>query len=141
MYLGLFAMLRLVLKRETGTLGTTDLLVLVLIADASQNALAGDYRSIADGLLLVATIIFWSYSLDWLGYHIPAVHKIVHPPPLTLVKDGKIQPRAMRRELITTDELMEVVRQNGLDDLNQVKTASMESDGTISIIPVGSHRR
>jgi uncharacterized membrane protein YcaP (DUF421 family) len=135
-YLGLFALLRLVLKRETGSLEITDLLVVVLIADASQNAMADDYHSITDGLFLVATIIFWSYTLDWLGYHFPAFHKLVHPPPLQLVKDGKVQSRAMRRELITMDELMEVARQNGLDDLTQVKTATMESDGTISIIPV-----
>src|SRR5690606_22918530 len=50
-YLALFALLRFVLKRETGTLGTTDLLVIVLLADAAQNALADDYTSIPDGII------------------------------------------------------------------------------------------
>lgn len=62
-YLILFAMLRFG-KRQTGSLSVTDLLVLVLIADASQNAMAGDYKSVPDGILLVATIIFWSFALD-----------------------------------------------------------------------------
>lgn len=57
MYLALFAMLRFILRRETGSLGITDLLVVVLVADAAQNGMAGSYRSISDGLLLVATII------------------------------------------------------------------------------------
>ena len=60
----MFALLRFVLKREAGTLAITDLLVVVLIADAAQNAMADDYRSVPDGLLLVATIVFWSYALD-----------------------------------------------------------------------------
>ena len=57
MYLALFAMLRFILRRETGSLGITDLLVIVLIADAAQNGMAGNYTSITDGLLLVITII------------------------------------------------------------------------------------
>lgn len=68
-YLMLFFLLRIVLKRQSGTVGITDLLVVVLIADAAQNAMAADYTSITDGFLLVATIIFWSYAIDWLGYH------------------------------------------------------------------------
>jgi hypothetical protein len=56
------------LKREAGGVGITDMLVIVLLADAAQNAMAGEYKSISDGLVLVSTIIFWSYALDWLGY-------------------------------------------------------------------------
>src|SRR3954454_18742921 len=65
-YLALFSMLRFVLRREAGTVGMSDLLVLVLIADAAQNAMAGNYNSLPDGLLLVATIIFWSFAINWL---------------------------------------------------------------------------
>jgi len=69
--LALFLLLRLVLKRQSGNMGVTDLLVIVLIADAAQNAMASDYKSVPDGLLLVSTIVFWSYALDWLSYHFP----------------------------------------------------------------------
>jgi uncharacterized membrane protein YcaP (DUF421 family) len=133
-YLSLFLLLRLVLKREAGAIGITDLLVVVLLADASQNALAGDYHSIPDGLLLVLTIIFWSYTLNWLGFRFPAVQRLVHPPPLPLVKDGKLLKRNMRRELITEEELMGKIREQGIDDLSQVKEAYMEGDGRISVI-------
>src|SRR5215212_9776438 len=125
-YLALFGMLRLVLRRESGSVGMTDLLVLVLIADASQNAMAGNYNSLPDGLLLVATIIFWSFTINWVGYHIPLVGRFVHPPPLNLVRDGKLQRRNMRRELITEEELMSQMRQQGIDDISQIKIAYME---------------
>ncbi len=134
MYLALFVMLRVVLRRQSGTVGITDLLVVVLLADASQNAMAGSYSSIADGVLLVATIIGWSYVLDWLGYHIPAVQRFVHPPALTLVKDGQMQRRNMRHELITHEELMGLLREQGIESLDQVKRACMESDGQISVV-------
>ena len=57
-----------VFRRDAGSLSVSDLLVVVLIADAAQNAMAADYKSVPDGVLLVAVIIFWSYALDWLGY-------------------------------------------------------------------------
>ena len=66
MYLALFIMLRIVLKRQAGTLGMTDLLLITLLADASQNAMAGEYNSLPDGVVLVATIILWNYIFDWL---------------------------------------------------------------------------
>src|SRR3954451_9015343 len=79
MYLVLFLLLRLTLKRQSGAVGMTDLLVVILIADAAQNAMAGNYRSIGDGVVLVATILFWAYAIDWLGYHVPLVERLVHP--------------------------------------------------------------
>lgn len=133
-YLGLFLLLRLVLKRESGAVGITDLLVVVLIADAAQNAMADDYKSIPDGLLLVATIVFWSYFLNWLGYRFKGIQRFVHPPPLLLVEDGKMLRRNMRRELITEEELLSMLRQQGVDDLTGVKKAYMEGDGQISVI-------
>jgi uncharacterized membrane protein YcaP (DUF421 family) len=133
-YLVLFTLLRFILKRQSGTLGVTDLLVVVLIADAAQNAMAGEYRSVPDGIVLVVTIIFWSFALDWLGDRFPAVGRFVHPPPLELVRDGKMLRRNMRRELITTEELMGQLREQGIDELSQVKSARMEGDGHISVV-------
>src|SRR5690554_4541393 len=64
-YLALFTLLRLVPRREIGSIGAADLLMIVLIADAAQNALGADYRSVTEGVTLVATILFWSYVIDW----------------------------------------------------------------------------
>jgi uncharacterized membrane protein YcaP (DUF421 family) len=133
-YLALFFLLRLVLRREAGGFGITDLLVIVLIADAVQNAMAGEYNSITDGLLLGATLIFWSYALDWLAYHWAPFGRFMHPPALRLVKDGQLLRANLRKELLTEDDVMAEIRQQGLEDLAQVKAAFMEFDGRISII-------
>lgn len=133
-YFFIFLLLRFVLKRQAGAVGITDLLVVVLIADAAQNAMADDYHSIPDGLLLVATIIFWSYTLDWLGYKFPRIQRFIHPPPLALVKDGRMLRRNMRKELITEGELLSQLREQGVDDIQAVKMAYMEGDGYISFI-------
>ena len=134
MYLALFVLLRLVLKRETGALGISDLLVVVLIADAAQNGLADDYRSIPDGLVLVATIVFWSWALNWLGYRFPVFQALVHPKPLPLVKDGHPLRRNMEKELVTEGELMSQLRLQGVDNIADVSAAYMEGDGRISVI-------
>lgn len=134
LYLVLFTMLRVVLKRQSGTVGITDLLVVVLLGDAAQNAMAGNYTSITDGIILLATIVFWAYALDWLGYHAPWMRRFLEAPPLPLVKDGQLLRRNMRKELITEDELMAQVRQQGLESLDEVKAAYMESDGHISVL-------
>ncbi len=139
-YLALFALLRFVLKREAGALGIADLLVVVLIADAAQNGMAADYTSLPDGLVLVGTIVFWSYALDWLGYRFPRVRRFVQPRPLLLVKDGRLLRRNLRRELISEDELLSQLRLQGCDDLAAVKAAYMEGDGRISVVRRGEAR-
>jgi uncharacterized membrane protein YcaP (DUF421 family) len=132
-YLALFAMLRFLLKRESGTTGVTDLLVVVLIADAAQNAMAGQYTNITDGVLLVAVIIGWSFLLDFIAYHVPAAARIIRPQPLLLVRDGRILPRNLRRELLTEEELRGLLREQGVDNLARVREARMESDGQVSV--------
>jgi uncharacterized membrane protein YcaP (DUF421 family) len=134
MYVSVFILLRVVLKRQMGSLGMTDLLLITLIADASQNAMAGMYQSIPAGIVLVSTIIFWSYAFDWLSYKFPWFNRLTEPPPLPLIKDGKMLRRNMRHELITEEELMGQLREQGLDDPGQVKEAYMESDGHISVV-------
>ena len=139
-YIALFILLRIVLKRQTGSLGMTDLLLITLIADASQNAMAGEYKSLSSGIVLVCTIIFWSYTLDWLGYRFSWFRRLTEPPPLALIKEGRLLRRNMRHELITEDELLSHLREEGVDDWEKVKEAFIESDGHISVVPYEQKR-
>jgi uncharacterized membrane protein YcaP (DUF421 family) len=134
-YLGIFILLRLVGKRETSDMSRSDLLVLLLVADAAQNGMADDYRAVTDGLLLVATVLFWTFVIDWLGFHVGWFQRLVQPSPLALVRDGHIIPRNMRRELVTRAELMDALRQSGYESLSEVKHVVMEGNGNLSIIP------
>jgi uncharacterized membrane protein YcaP (DUF421 family) len=132
-YLFLFLLFR-ILRREAGALGLSDLLVVVLIADAAQNAMAGEYKSITEGVVLVGTIFLWDYFLDWLGYKIPFVGRLLRPSALLLIKDGRLQRRNMRQEMVTEEELMGQLRQQGLENLEEVEKSYLEGDGRISII-------
>ena len=132
-YLLLFFLLRF-LRREGGQIGIADVLVVVVIADAAQNGMAGTYNSITEGVLLIATIMGWDYALDWLGYRWPAFGRLVHPQPVLLVVNGRMNLKNLRRELITCDELMSRIREAGIEKLEDVKCCRMEGDGHISVI-------
>jgi uncharacterized membrane protein YcaP (DUF421 family) len=133
-YLSLVLLFRFVVRRDIGAVGTADLLVLVLIADASQNAMAGEYRTIADGLVLISTLIGWNLALDWASFRFPKIGKLFEADKLLLIDHGKIQRRNLRREFITEEELQAKLRSNGLESVTQVKLAYLESDGEISVI-------
>ena len=133
MYLVIFAMMRFILKRQSGGLSTPDVLLVVLLADAAQNGMAGEYRSVTEGIMLVGTIIFWNFAIDWLEYQVPAMERLLRPAPLLLVEDGKVLRRNMRQELVTMDELLSKLREEGVESPNDVQRAFMEPDGNISV--------
>lgn len=134
-YIALFFLLRF-LRRGAGAIGISDLLVVVLIADAAQNAMAGEYKSITEGIILVGTIAFWDYFLDWLGYKFPAVQRLLRPAPLLLIKDGRILRQNLRQEMITKEELMGQLREQGVENVEEVKKCYMEGEGHVSVIKI-----
>jgi uncharacterized membrane protein YcaP (DUF421 family) len=133
-YWGLFLLFRFVLRRDTGAIGIADILLLVLVADAAQNAMSGGYQSLSEGALLVVTIIGWNWLMDWAAFRFSAVRRFAEPDPLVLVRRGRMLEGNMRREYISTPELMANLREQGIDKLAQVKLARMEPDGRISVI-------
>ena len=134
MYLALFTLLRFVLKRQRGGVAFTDILVIVLVADAAQNAMAGQYNSMPDGLLLVGVIVGWAYALDWLAYRVPLVRRFVQPSGVPLVRRGRLLRANLRRENITDDELASQLRVAGVDSLEQVDDVTLEGDGQLSVV-------
>jgi uncharacterized membrane protein YcaP (DUF421 family) len=134
MYWFLFLLFRFVLRRDAGSLGIADILLLMLIADASQNAMGGSYQTVPEGMVLVATIAGWNWLMDWASYTSRRVRRFTEPPPLMLVRRGRMLLRNMRREFITPAELLASLREQGVDKLADVKFARMEPDGKISVI-------
>ena len=133
MYLVIFTIMRL-FRRNQGSLNTADLLVLVLVADAAQNGMAGEYHSITEGVVLVGTIFFWNYFLDWLAFRFPAMHRILSPPPVPLVVNGRVQRANLRSEMLTPDDLMEQLREHGIGSLREVRRCWLEADGHLSVL-------
>ena len=142
-YWFLLLLFRFVLRRDAGSLGVADLLFVVIVADASQNALSGGYETVAEGLILVATLAAWNYALDLAGYHWKAARWLTEPPALLMVENGRIVATNMRRQFVTRDDLESEMRQVGIDDLSKVRKAFMEADGKFSFLTTdgGPHRR
>ncbi len=134
MYLALFIFLRFMARRLTGTMGTADVLVIVLLADAAQNGMSSDYKSITEGIVLVMTILAWDFLIDWLSFHVPAMRPILNQQTLPLVRNGRLLHRNMRREMVSMDELLAQLREQGIEDYRAVKLAQLEEDGHLSVI-------
>ena len=96
LYWFLFLIFRVVLRRDVGAVGVADVLFVVLVADASQNAMTGGYTSVAEGAVLVATLIGWNLLLDWIAYRFAGPDRLVEPPPLPLIRGGRVLHKHLR---------------------------------------------
>jgi uncharacterized membrane protein YcaP (DUF421 family) len=121
-------------RRGTGQLNLSDLLLITMISDAAQNAMAGPYESVTEGFFLVGTLVFWDYTIDWLGFQSVILKRIVEPHPILLVKDGQLMRQNMKREMITEEELISILREKGVDDYHNVKKCYLEGSGNISVV-------
>ena len=134
MYLALFVLFRVVIRRRVGAVGMSDILLVVIIADAAQSGLSGKANSITDALLVVGTIFFWNWFIDWLNFNVPALKSVLEPPPLPLIENGRIVRRNLRHEHVTMDELQSKLREHGVTHASQVEKAFMEPDGEVTVI-------
>ena len=139
-YLALFATMRLLPRREIGGMGPSDILVIVLIADAVQNGMSGGYESVTEAILLAAVIFSWASLIDWIDYRFPKWH-LGEASPMMLIRDGRFVPRAMKRDNVSEDELMAQLRLHGLDSVTDVAAAYIEGDGRFSVILRGKRAR
>lgn len=142
-YWFLFLVFRFVMRRDLGAPSTADVLLIVLVADASQNAMTGRSTSVGEGLVLVSTLFAWNWLIDIASYRSAWVARFTEPPALLLVRRGRIIARNLRREHLTRDELMSHLREAGVASLDEVECAYLESDGQFSVIRADreDHRR
>ena len=134
-YLALLGLLRLAGKRELGQMTSFDLVVILIISNAVQNAMVGPDTSLTGGLLAAATLIGLNRLVDTLGLRFPALRKSLAGSPSLLVYEGEFLPDHLKHEGLTPDEVWQALREHGVDSLASVKSAVLEVDGTISIIP------
>lgn len=133
MFLGMFALLR-VFRRQAGSVGIADLLVIVVIADAAQNGMAGESKSITEAMILVGTIVLWDWFFDWLGFKSQFWGRVLAPEPLLLIEDGKTIKKNLDKEFITEDELLSQLREQGIEEFGPVKKCYLESNGHFSVL-------
>lgn len=133
-YWCIYLLFRLGGRRNIGSLGFADIVVVILVSEAVGNGLSGPSDTVTDGLIVAAGIVLWSALVDRLGFFFPIVNRVLEPNRLLLMKDGAMQLNNMRREYVTRAELMEQLRMNGIEELTQVKRAYLEANGEMSVI-------
>lgn len=139
MYLGILLLFRVLPRRTGGEMAMMDLIFVLLITEAATHSLGG-YSSITEGFIVIVTMMSWNYLFNFLSYHVPVFEKMVSPPPLLIIKNGRLLKRNMRREYLTEEELTDHLRLEGIDDVGEVKEAYIEGDGKISVIAKHKHR-
>ena len=138
-YAALLIGLRLAGKREIGQMTVFDLIVLLLIANAVQNAMVGPDSSLTGGILAAAVLLVLNAVLSWLLQQSPRLRKLVEGSPTLLILHGQLLNDKMRREGIDIETLETALREHGISDRKDVEMAVLEIDGTISVVPAGDH--
>lgn len=121
-------------RRGSGQLNISDILLITLISDAAQNAMAGTYESVTEGVVLVGVLVFWDFALNWLGYRSVFFDRLASPEPALLIKDGVLQHQTMKLQMMSEDELRGLLRESGVDDPADVKLCYLEGSGNVSVI-------
>ena len=143
-YLVIIVGLRLAGKREIGQMTVFDLVVLLLIANAVQNAMVGPDTSLPGGILAAVVLLAANALLARLRMRWPGLRKFVEGTPTLLVLHGETIPKNMHQEGIDEETLLTAIREHGVAEMGQVEMAVLEIDGSISVIQTGNgtvHRR
>ena len=136
-YLVILVGLRLAGKREIGQMTVFDLVVLLLLANAVQNAMVGPDTSLAGGVLAAAVLLVLNAVVARLRLRWPRLRRIVEGSPTLLVLHGEVIADHMRREGLDQETLEAALREHGVADLSGVEMAVLEIDGSISVVPAG----
>ena len=128
-YLVLIILLRLFGKRELAQLNPFDLVVLLSLSNTVQNAIIGEDNSVTGGVIGA----FGLLAINWLVvrtlYNSPRLTRLVEGRSIVLVSNGKVDQKALKRESLTHEELMEVIHRQGFERLSQVKKCELEPNG------------
>lgn len=125
--------LRLFGKKELAQLSVPDLVFVLLISNAVQNAMVGSNTSLLGGLIAASTLFVANYILKYFFYRFSNVQKLIQGEPVLLVYKGRVNEQNLRKSRITINELMETIREHGTSDIKQVDLVMLEADGNISV--------
>jgi len=133
-YLFLIVILRVGGRRELAQMNAFDLVVLLMLANAVQNAIIGDDNSLVGGMVGGATLVLLNLGINWYLYRHPSLERRVEGEPTLLVKDGRLLHDNLRHELITKEELLSVIHRQGVDRFEACAEVILETSGTISVL-------
>jgi len=137
-YAGVFVGFRLMGKREIGQMTIFDLVLILLIANAVQNAMVGPDTSLQGGLVAAAVLLVVNRLVAEVRVVSPRVERLFEGQPTVLVEHGKPMTGALRKQGLAEDDLTMAMREHGIDKLSDVELAVLETDGSVSIVPTSS---
>jgi len=133
-YLFIVIAIRLFGKKELAQLSVVDLVFILLISNAVQNAMVGPDSTLSGGLVAASTLFVLNYIFKSLQYRYPRFSKVIQGDATMLIYKGKMIESHMKMAKITQEELMEAVREHGVETITEVDLAIMEVDGSISVL-------
>ncbi|HWT42210.1 MAG TPA: DUF421 domain-containing protein [Sphingopyxis sp.] len=134
MFFLLYALLRLMGKRELGQMTPFELVLLVVMGDLIQQGVTHNDFSLTGALLAIVTFAFWALTLSWATYLFPRLKNMLEGHPRVVVKQGEIIRDNLHRDRLTTDEIESEMRLAGIARLSDVEWAILEPQGKISFI-------
>lgn len=140
-YLFILVVFRISGKRSLSQITTFDFILLLIIGEATQQALLGDDFSVINAWVVIATLISLEILFAWMQRRMPALDRLLESLPIVLVEHGRLLEERARREGVTLSEILAAGRErHGLERLEQFKYAILERHGGISVIPTEEAR-
>ena len=136
-FIFIFAITRLVGRRELNSLEPFDLILLVVTGDLVQQGITQSDYSVTGAFIVISVIALLTVAVSYLSFRAPPLRRVFEGEPIVLVENGRPIERNLRRERITVEELEEAARLQQVEALNDVRLAVLETNGDISIIPTG----
>jgi uncharacterized membrane protein YcaP (DUF421 family) len=133
-YLFLITAIRVSGKREVGQMSVLELIVVLIISDAVQNSMVGDNTTIWSGIVAVIVLLSLDFILRELARRSRRVEKALEGEPRLLLRDGRLLKRAIEEEGLQAEDVRQAIREHGLARVEDVQSAVLETDGTISVI-------
>lgn len=140
-YLFILLAIRLFGKKELSQLSVIDLVFILLISNSVQNAMVGSNTTLGGGLIAASALFVVNFLLKRTIYRFPTLSKYLQGEPIMLVYKGKMKIDNLHRARITHDELMETIREHGVNSISEVDLAVLEVDGNISVLSNNFHHK
>ena len=137
-YLAVFAGFRLLGKRELGQMTIFDLVLILLIANAVQNAMVGSDVSLQGDVVAAMVLLVVNQILSQMRIRSPLVDRLFQGQPTVLIQHGDILTPQLRKQGLAEQDLETAMREHGIDKVADVELAVLETDGSISIVPTSS---
>ncbi len=135
-YVALMLIMRVAGKRSLAQITTFDFVLLLIIGEATQQALLGQDFSVTNAIIVIVTLVGLDIALSLIKRHSKTIDKVLDDVPLVIVEDGVALKDRMAKARVDEQDVLNAARHlQGLERLDQIRYAVLERSGGISIVP------